>query len=104
MNKLGYVVVGSLALAFVATTANAQETAQGQGGWVQSPQPYRPPSLRPANPADMTMTVMLSQAQQVAVYVGQSWEQEPAAVVPTAGDVDLGPQTGRGGLDNNSLD
>ncbi len=96
MNKLPLLMAGGLALATVAasTAARADQyywgepgTPQGQGGVVQSP--------------DGSYVGTTTEPPQVMVYNGQAYQTAPAVPVYSPSDVDHGPQTGRGGLENN---
>jgi hypothetical protein len=96
MNKRPLLIAGGLALlAMAATTAARADqyywvqpgTPQGQGGMVQSPDG----------------TYVGTEPPQVLAYNSQTqtWQAVPAAPVYSPSDVNHGPQTGRGGLENN---
>ncbi len=104
MNKFPVLIAGGLALATaMAATAARAEDGQGQGGWIRPPQTaYYPPAVKA--PGDQTVAAAIGTVpeQDVVVYAGQGWQVEPAVPVYSPGNVDHDPQTGRGGLENNT--
>ncbi|HEY1723748.1 MAG TPA: hypothetical protein VGG27_21075 [Magnetospirillaceae bacterium] len=92
MNKLPLMFAGAVALATVAATAAQAQQGQGGGYYDPQTQAYTPPEVG----------APVGASNGVAVIAGQTWEVQPVAPVYTNPDVDRGPQTGRGGIDNNT--